>query len=134
MIVETRHRPSALRSPAIGLFDIGAIVRRLDWLLLLAAGALVAYGLWAIGGITRFDVPGNPDYYVTRQAIAAGIGLAGMVVAIFIPTSVYERHWRALYGATIGAHAVRLRVRGGRARLEAVDRRGAVPAPALRVR
>ena len=25
-----------------------------------------------------------------------------MVVAIFIPTSVYERHWRALYGATIG--------------------------------
>jgi rod shape determining protein RodA len=102
LIVETRHRPSALRSPAIGLFDVGAIVRRLDWLLLLAAGALVAYGLWAIGGITRFDVPGNPDYYVTRQAIAAGIGLAGMVVAIFIPTSVYERHWRALYGATIG--------------------------------
>jgi rod shape determining protein RodA len=102
LIVETRHRPSALRSPAIGLFDVRAIVRRLDWLLLLAAGALVAYGLWAIGGITRFDVPGNPDYYVSRQAIAAGIGLAGMVVAIFIPTSVYERHWRALYGATIG--------------------------------
>ncbi len=81
---------------------MGAVVRRLDWLLLLAVATLVGYGLWAIGGITRFDIPGNPGYFVTRQALAAGVGVAGMLVAILIPPSVYQRHWRFLYGGTIG--------------------------------
>lgn len=102
MIVNTGSRPSALRSPALGVFDIGAVLRRLDWLLLLAVATLVGYGLWAIGGITRFDVLGDPDYFVRRQAIAAALGVAGMFVAILIPPSVYQRHWRFLYGATIG--------------------------------
>ena len=102
MIVNTRPRSSALRSPTLGVLEIGSILRRLDWVLLLAAATLVGYGLWAIGGITRFDVPGNPDYYVTRQATAAAIGAAGMLIAIAIPPSVYQRHWRFLYGGTIG--------------------------------
>ncbi len=102
MIVNTGSRPSALRSPALGVFDIGAVLRRLDWLLLLAVATLVGYGLWAIGGITRFDVLGDPDHFVRRQAIAAALGVAGMFVAILIPPSVYQRHWRFLYGATIG--------------------------------
>lgn len=102
MIADTRGRPSALRSPSLGALDLGSIVRRLDWVLLLAAATLVGYGLWAIGGITRFDVPGNPDYYVTRQAIAAALGVAGMLVAIAVPPWVYQRHWRFLYGGTIG--------------------------------
>jgi rod shape determining protein RodA len=102
LIVDTRQRPSALRPPSIGAFGIAAVVRRLDWLLLAAAATLVAYGLWAIGGITRFDVPGNPDYYVTRQAIAAALGAVGMVVAILIPPTFYQRHWRYVYGGTIG--------------------------------
>lgn len=102
MIVDTRSRPSALRSPSLGVFDIGAVLRRLDWLLLFAVATLVGYGLWAIGGITRFDVLGDPDYFVRRQAIAAALGVAGMFVAILIPPSVYQRHWRFLYGATIG--------------------------------
>jgi rod shape determining protein RodA len=102
LIVDTRQRPSLLRSPSVGAFELGAVLRRLDWLLLAAVAALVAYGLWAIGGITRFDVPGNPDYYVTRQAIAAALGCVGMVVAILIPPRLYERHWRFIYGGTIG--------------------------------
>lgn len=102
MIVDTRHRPSALRSPSLGVFDVGAILRRLDWLLLLAVAMLVGYGLWAIGGITRFDVAGNPDYFVMRQAVAAALGVAGLLVAILVPPSVYQRHWRFLYGVTIG--------------------------------
>ena len=102
MIVNTGSRTSALRSPSLGVFDIGAVLRRLDWLLLLAVATLVGYGLWAIGGITRFDVLGDPDYFVRRQAIAAALGVAGMFVAILIPPSVYQRHRRFLYGATIG--------------------------------
>jgi rod shape determining protein RodA len=75
---------------------------RLDLVLLAAAAALVAYGLWAISGITRFDVPGNPDYFVVRQGIAAGLGAAGLLLAIAIPTDVWRRHWRVVYGGTIG--------------------------------
>jgi rod shape determining protein RodA len=78
------------------------ILWRLDLVLLVAAAALVAYGLWAISGITRFDVPGNPDYFVVRQGIAAGLGAVGLVLAIVIPTDVWRRHWRVVYGGTIG--------------------------------
>lgn len=102
MIADVRSRPSSLRSPSLDALDLGSILRRLDWVLLLAAATLVGYGLWAIAGITRFDVPGNPDYYVARQATAAAMGVAGMLVAIVIPPSVYRRHWRFLYGGTIG--------------------------------
>ena len=75
---------------------------RLDLVLLAAAAALVAYGLWAISGITRFDVPGNPDYFVVRQGIAAGLGVVGLLLAIVIPTDLWRRHWRFVYGGTIG--------------------------------
>ena len=78
------------------------VLWRLDLVLLVAAAALVAYGLWAISGITRFDVPGNPDYFVVRQGIAAGLGAVGLVLAIVIPTDVWRRHWRFVYGGTIG--------------------------------
>ena len=82
--------------------ELAALLRRLDWVLLLAAAALVGYGLWAIAGITRFDVPGEPDYYVLRQALAAGIGVVGLAVAIVVPPTLYLRHWRLVYGVTIG--------------------------------
>ncbi len=54
-----------------------AFVRRLDWILLGTALALVAYGLWVVAGITRFDVPGDENYFVVRQAIAAGSAWSG---------------------------------------------------------
>ena len=82
--------------------DLAALVRRLDLVLLLAVAALVAYGLWAVSGITRFDVPGDPDYYVVRQAIAAGLGWVGLVVAVLIAPDVYRRHWRVVFGIAIG--------------------------------
>ena len=76
-------------------------LRRLDWVLLAAAGGLVAYGLWVVSGITRFDVPGEETYYVIRQAIAAGLGFAGLIVAAAVPIAVARRHWRVLYGVTL---------------------------------
>jgi rod shape determining protein RodA len=81
--------------------DLGALARRLDLVLLLAAGALVGYGLWAVSGITRFDVPGDPGYYVVRQTIAAALGAVGLVLAIAIPPAIYRRHWRLVYGTAL---------------------------------
>jgi rod shape determining protein RodA len=102
LIVETRHRAVSVRSPSLGALDVGGVLRRLDWLLLLAVATLVGYGFWAISGITRFDVPGDPGYYVTRQMIAAGLGFSGLIVAILVPPAVYQRHWKLIYGSTIG--------------------------------
>ena len=99
MIVDAGRQRIPLRSR--DAVDVGALVRRLDVVLLLAAATLVGYGLWAVAGITRFDVPGDPDYYLVRQAIAAAIGGVALVVAILIPPSVYRRHWRVVYGGTI---------------------------------
>ena len=93
----SRHRASR----AEGLELAGAL-RRLDLVLLLAVAALVGYGLWAIAGITRFDVPGDPHYHLVRQAIAAALGVVAFGIALVVPPSLLERHWRALYGGTIG--------------------------------
>ncbi|MEX2613611.1 MAG: FtsW/RodA/SpoVE family cell cycle protein [Gaiellaceae bacterium] len=76
-------------------------LRRLDWVMLAAAGGLVAYGLWVVSGITRFDVPGEESYYAIRQAIAAGLGFAGLIVAAAVPIELARRHWRVLYGVTL---------------------------------
>jgi rod shape determining protein RodA len=85
----------------VDLGGVGALVRHLDWVMLLAVAALVGYGLWAVSGVTRFDVPGDPDYYVVRQAIAAGVGVVALVIAVAVPPSLLSRGWRFLYGGTV---------------------------------
>ena len=81
--------------------ELGALAGRLDVVLMLAAAALVGYGLWAVSGITRFDVSGDPGYYVVRQSIAAALGAVGLMVAIAIPPSFYRNYWRAVYGTAL---------------------------------
>ncbi len=100
MIVDASRPPVAMRRGAPS--DVMTLLRRLDWVLLAAVATLVGYGLWAIGGITRFDVPGDPDAFLVRQAIAAGVGAVGLVVAVVLPPGLYRRHWRTIYGGTIG--------------------------------
>ena len=93
-----RVRSATGRSePAIVTF-----FRSLDWILLLAAAGLVGYGLWVVSGITRFDVPGDQNYFVVRQGIAAAMGVVGLVVAAFIPVGLWHRYWKLVYGATLG--------------------------------
>jgi rod shape determining protein RodA len=95
------YASSGTRSPTREHVDVVGFIRRLDWFLLVAVAALVAYGLWAVAGITRYDVEGNESYYVVRQAIAAGLGFAGFLVALAIDPDRYRRAQKALYGVTL---------------------------------
>jgi rod shape determining protein RodA len=98
-----RSGATSRRVESIGVL---AVVRRLDWVLLVTVLGIVALGLWAIAGITRHDVPGNSHYYVNRQAAYAVVGLVGLVVATMIDPDVYRRYWRWIFGGTVGAIAL----------------------------
>src|SRR5262245_10323691 len=77
-------------------------LKSLDWILLLAAAGLVGYGLWVVSGITRFDVPGDENYFVVRQGIAAAMGAVGLIAAAVTPIDLWRRYWKLVYGATLG--------------------------------
>jgi rod shape determining protein RodA len=98
--VDTQAR--GLRARRRERVEAASFVRRLDWVLLAAAGALVAYGLWAVAGITRNDVPGDPNYYVVRQGVYAALGTLGLVAAIFVDPEYYRRYRKAIYGGMLG--------------------------------
>jgi len=93
----SRAASRARRREAVG---VASIVRRLDWVLIGAVAALVAYGLWAIADITRHDVTGNAHYYLTRQGVYAAIGVICLVVALLIDPEVYRTRWRVIFGGT----------------------------------
>jgi rod shape determining protein RodA len=76
-------------------------LRSLDWLMLSGVAGLVAVGLWAVSGATRFAVAGNPSYYLHRQMIYAAVGGAALLVGLFVDSDVYRRYWKAIFGATV---------------------------------
>jgi rod shape determining protein RodA len=78
-----------------------SLIRNLDWVLLATVVGLVGYGLWAIDGITKLDVIGDPDFYVKRQAGYAVLGAIGLIVAVLIDPQLYRKHSRIVYGALI---------------------------------
>ena len=78
--------------------DVATFVRRLDWILIGSVGLLVAYGLWAIADITRQDVSGNAQYYLTRQSVYAAIGVVCLVAAVLVDPELYRTRWRAIFG------------------------------------
>jgi rod shape determining protein RodA len=86
--------------------DVASFVRRLDWVLIGAVGAVVGYGLWAIEGITRHDIPGNPRYYLTRQIVFVLAGLVALVVALVVDPELYRTRWRLIFGGTASVIAL----------------------------
>jgi rod shape determining protein RodA len=80
--------------------DVASFVRRLDWILIGSAAVLVGYGLWAVAGITRRDVVGDEDYYLTRQAVYAVIGAIALVAVTLVDPEVYRARWRIIFGST----------------------------------
>jgi rod shape determining protein RodA len=83
-------------------WEIATLFARLDWILLGATAAAVAFGLWAIAGITHRDVPGDAHYYLVRQGTYAAIGAVLLVIAVLIDPRIYQRHRRAIYFGTLG--------------------------------
>jgi rod shape determining protein RodA len=79
-----------------------SLLRNLDWTMLAAVGALVGYGLWAIAGITKHDIEGDPNFYVTRQAAYVAVGLVCLVGAMLLDPGVYRRHSQVVFGVLLG--------------------------------
>jgi rod shape determining protein RodA len=102
--VGTRTR--GLRSHRSEAVEAASAIRRIDWWLMGATVALLAFGLWAIQGITAHDVTGNPDYFFTRQAIYAAVGCVGAFILLFVDPQLFRRHKNAIYAGTAGVMAL----------------------------
>jgi rod shape determining protein RodA len=61
---------------------------QIDPLLLLATLALIGFGAYVVGTATNSDIPGNPDYYLTRQI---AYGVAGLVLMLLLARFDYSR-------------------------------------------
>src|ERR1051326_7878941 len=96
--VDTRARGLRPRREvqASGLTDA---IRRLDWVLLAALVAIVAYGLWAIDGITKHDPGGSA---APRQGLYAFVGAVLFVAVLLVDPSTYRRLRRPIYFGTLG--------------------------------
>ncbi|HZO98292.1 MAG TPA: rod shape-determining protein RodA [Gaiellaceae bacterium] len=70
------------------------LVRRVDLLLLGAVLGAVAYGLYAIDGITKLDPGGSA---LGRQALYAAVGLVLMAAAVFVDPRLYRRFAGVIY-------------------------------------
>src|SRR4051812_24678529 len=90
----SRERPSPFER--IGLLS-------LDPLLVLGAVGLVACSLYTLKVTTAHDVSGDPLYYVLRQAIYAGIGIALMLGIARVDYSRLRELRVGLYTAMIGS-------------------------------
>jgi rod shape determining protein RodA len=92
-------RARGLRSRRREAAGAAGLLGRLDWVLLGATGAVVVYGLWAIGGITRHDPGGSAE---PRQTLYAAAGGLLLVIAALIDYRIYRRLWLAIYVALCG--------------------------------
>jgi rod shape determining protein RodA len=77
-----------------------AVVRSLDWILVVAVAALVVVGLWAVAGITKFQLPNDPTYYLNRQILYACVGAVVLMGAALVDPDLYRRYWRAIFVGT----------------------------------
>ena len=116
-----RERPG-LMTPASSPTPFGTGVQRfseprqrllrLDLLVLLATLGLLAFSLVTLDAATATDVPGSPDYFVTRQALYAVVGLVLMLVLASIDYSRFRELRVGLYVAMIGLIVLVLAVGG----------------------
>jgi len=90
-------RQRGLRSSSReGTPGVLGLLLRFDWILLGAALGTVAYGLWAINGITRHDPGGSA---AGRQGLYAAVGIVLLVAGSLIDPASYRRFSRPAYVA-----------------------------------
>jgi rod shape determining protein RodA len=77
-----------------------AVVRSLDWILLVGIAALVVVGLWGVAGVTKSAIPSDPSYYLNRQILYAAVGGAVLVAAALVDPDLYRRYWRGIFIGT----------------------------------
>src|ERR1035437_5521157 len=82
------------------------LLQMFDPLLLLGAVGLIACSLVTLKGATSQKVPGHPLYYVERQAIFAGIGLALALALSRIDYSRLREYKWGLFAVMIGLNLV----------------------------
>ena len=95
--VDTRARGLRARSTGDRTGPL-ELARRLDLLLLFSSLGALAYGLWAIDGITKLDPGGSA---IGRQGLYASVGLVLMVAAIFVDPQLYRRFASVIYLALL---------------------------------
>jgi rod shape determining protein RodA len=92
-------------------------LRHLDYVMLAAVLAIASFGLWIVNNATRDDVPGDPDYFFTRQLAYVIVGVAGMLALAAIPPGLMRRLAPLLYAGTLATVGIVLvigqTVRGG---------------------
>ena len=81
-------------------FDIGA-VHHFDFLLVGAAAAITILGLVMIYSTTHLRVPGDPYYFVKRQALFAVIGLGVMTAVLAVDYRKLRDYSLLAYCATL---------------------------------
>jgi rod shape determining protein RodA len=85
---------------------IGTLLRSLDWVLVAGVAGLIAVGLWAISGVTRFDVTGDPNHYLQRQIVYVVVGGFALAVGVLVDPDMYRRYWRPIFIGTVGLIAI----------------------------
>ena len=81
--------------------DWRAYLRHLDYILIAATLALIAYGVTMIYFATRNDPPGPPLYFVNQQLTAVFLGSVAAVVVSLFDYEVYRRFQWAFYAAAV---------------------------------
>ncbi|MFL5956430.1 MAG: FtsW/RodA/SpoVE family cell cycle protein, partial [Solirubrobacterales bacterium] len=74
---------------------------RNDALLLLAGVGLIGCSVYVLAAATENDIPGNPHYYVIRQAVYGGVGIVLMLLLSRFDYSRLRELKLGLYGAMI---------------------------------
>ncbi len=86
------------------------VLSRLDWVLVLAVGAITVFGLRMVDIATRDDIAGDGNFYSFRQLIFISIGVGVMAVAISLDLERFGRRAWTLWGALCGAVTVVLAI------------------------
>lgn len=93
-----------------GSSDFAAFARdaaaRLDWLLLLIVAGITTMSVFVIRASTQEEIPGDPDFFFTRQILFVGLGAVAMLAVSMIDLNRLARwHW-VLWGGLLASLAV----------------------------